>query len=518
MIIYDYKTFEKQFNSINEDIDLDDIKSSVFGNKKKIKTPEGIKVKVKGQSISKEELSGFFNTIKTYLTIVPFDKLKKEDKELRGKETTEKDIELTYDKRGLVDKIIDKTGKKGSSIDIDYGGGRVVFKRKEGQGTDKIKLILEPRFLRNTDNSQLLDELIDDVIIKDELSDELSNNYDTEHDNEKVKGEEVTETEREEKYKEEEKVVSDKENTESEKVVLVPEVANRQVARKISDVLLSQRLYVYTADTDEDAIFELFTEGDQPLLLDCNSATIDLACELYLNAPKPIGASTTNLKRDDSTDTVSDKIVGFSDWALKSTGINTYKSNGIVSDLLYAFDSLDNNKASSAVISGLNVMDSGTTKGINSHLGELGLAIAGGAIVATGIKGARVSKKLMGKTASLSRLASRKASTGGIKSLLGKFGSKLFGTGSKVLGVVGILGRCIGWVGLAITVYEGLSWWRGYSVESQAAQVTKILYLMQFSGSQKFKEELKKVGIETNLLDAEQLKKSASEIEIPTEE
>ena len=481
MAILDLKTFSRNYNPINEELDLDDILTSKLGHKKKIKTPEGINIKVKGQSISKEEILGFFDTVKKYLSIVPFSKLKEHDKANRGKEIRHDDLEFTYDNRGLVDNIIDRTGKKGSSIDIDYGGGRVVFKRKEGQSTDKIKLILLPKFLDNEDNSQLLDELVDDVIKKDEISTELSNEYDIDHDNQKIKGEEEREQQQEKEFKEEEKAKEEekKANTEHEhvpeKIVTEVEVADPVTARKICDVLLSQRLYVSTADTDETALFDLLAGGETPLLTQCNSATIDMVCDLYSKSPKPIGAATANLKRDDSTNTISDKIVGFSDWALKSTGIDNYKSSGIVSDLLYGYDNLIKQKASPVVIQGMSAMDGVTIKGINAHLGELGLAIIGGALVATGIKGANVSKKLMGKTAtSLTRLASRKSSSVGVKALFGKLGTKLLGSVSSGLGIAKLLSKSIGWIGLALTVYEGLSWWRDYSVDRVTQAVDEV--------------------------------------------
>ncbi len=398
------------------------------------------KLKVKGDSISNEELNGFLKTVKNYLNEY-WDKLN--DGEFPS------EYQSPYTDFTLV---------------VTRGLGRTVFKYKEGQFTDKIKLVFSNSdFKKEGAKDKIMSEL--DVLLgSDDIKKEVEeNNTDKTND---TYNEPVAPVVPPDKTSEVPAVDPGTQN----KVGASADAFSRKDDNFINEavkLLIAEKLNVGSVNTNEDLIYDFFVKKNATKVLVAENMTGVLV----------------NYKKQKSMS--NESVVDSFKRATQS--VTTQESKGVIGDLMNAFNtdaakiSKDMNekmrKIAGAFQAELNKVSAGQVK---EWFGMDTSSLLGGYFVGRNLpKVVNLMKKKEAVAAATNTQAIQTAG-GGIKgvSRFGKFLTNPYFWVPLMLG--------------SAAVGSKLLW---NSFDAQQTQVSQIILLMWASGSIEVTNEMKKNGI-----------------------
>lgn len=422
-----------------------DIVAKKLGKRVKITDFDFIKkLKIKGDEISKDEITKFLNGCYKFI-----------DKYWNKILTNVQPDTFTYD---------------GMEFKVNNNGFGLSLKYKESR-KDNIKLKIDKEDLKDSKKEDILKE-IKKIAEYDKLYTEVSK-LQKKKEETIEKPDEKIEKEKEDKI---EKIADKTEKEIIEKVRYDNTFVNQAV-----NLLKEEGLYkgglTSLNDVNEDKIFDFFVKEYPEKTLSYQN--MDEICELYKRQTmneswySGINRATQNL------------IVG-------------KDPEGIVKDMMFAFntDKEKLNRDISEILRKKKVHikhmlkeEADEYERVNESKTKKGLLLKAASLLGKKSKNKTVSKMLstVGK-------ASGKRIVGKAVKSIGKTGIRLV---SKALGAIPL----VGWI--ALGVVEGAFWW--YKLDSQQEQIARIFILMFASGSDNFKTEFKAAGLKMPIFMIEEL-------------
>ncbi len=429
-----------------ESTDEFDINTRDFRDKIKLKNFKFInKIKKIGDEISLEELHSFLGAVKSYINEY-WDYLDNGSDFPKNYISPYNDFEIQV-RKNLI--------------------GDIVFFYKEG-GNDKLKLKLSKKDFDDKANKDIIIKEINDVLDSKKVSDEVKKDYDIEKDDKIATSTNKSEVDFQLPPLETQKMTT---NT----ITALTKKDDAFVSETVK-MLIDAKLNISYENTDETALYDYFIKNSKKFVVKEN---VDDILIKYRQKKSTLKESTW---WDDSV----------SSFNRATQSMSTRKSNGVVGDLLWAFNS-DAKKVSNDMQKIINRLASSYQKELNMSIEDLG-------------KKYQVKENLgIGEFLSgalLSGLALKKMPK--LASMVGIGGGSSTSTVARGgLSGVSKMGRLLTnpYTWLAIAIIAG-----GYgamntfsSFDEQQYQIAIMLIMMYSSGSSELNKEFKINGIKVTM-------------------
>lgn len=407
------------------------------------------KIKIKGDGISNIELQSFLKATKTYLS--------EYWNELKNNDNFPNEYQSPYN-----DFI----------IKVKRNAFRTVFFYKEGNITDKIKLVFNNDDFDSDDFKNKIESEIDDVLDSENVQKEIVDNYDT------IKDDKVFEPAKEVQYSA--PIISNEVINKTEKVFDILTTRDDNFINESVKLLINEKLNVGSSNTDEDVIFDFFVKKNSNKTIVAENIN-----NILINYKKK--KSTMNESWYNNSKDFEDATIGATKRASQS--IISQPSKGVVGDLMWAFNT-DAKTLSNDINQILIKLGSAYQKELNKSIDNLKniKTVKESLDNSSLLSGILASGYAMNKYPQLAKFIGAKggASTGATVARGGLSGVSRLG---------GLLANPYVWIGIAVIGAALGGWYLWNSFDEQQNQLATILLLMWASGSMELQNEFKKNGI-----------------------